>query len=89
MRRSRLSHRVQAWLPPETGNADQPGPSSNVYAFGMLMYELMFRREPDIKVSFSGRLRVVVCWPERATRKPGLRNSWTVQEANMSPPPFA
>ena len=46
-----LHDRIQAWLPPEAGNADQPGPSSNVYAFGMLMYELMFCREPDVEVS--------------------------------------
>ena len=38
--------RAQACLPPEAAKGKAPGPSSNVFAFGMLMYEVMFRREP-------------------------------------------
>ena len=38
--------RGQVCLPPEAAMGKAPGSSSNVYAFGMLMYEVLFRREP-------------------------------------------
>lgn len=38
--------RSKACLPPEAALGMAPGAYSNVYAFGMLMYEVLFRREP-------------------------------------------
>lgn len=41
-----LTCRLQYWRPPEALSGCQPGMESNVYAFGMLVYEVLLRREP-------------------------------------------
>ena len=39
-------HRLQYWRPPEALSGEKPGLRSNVYAYGMLIYEVLFHRVP-------------------------------------------
>jgi serine/threonine protein kinase len=41
-----LDHRLQYWRPPEALSGEESDIRSNVYAYGMLIYEVLFHRVP-------------------------------------------
>ena len=41
-----LGHRLQYWQAPEALSGENTGIRSNVYAYGMLIYEVLFHRVP-------------------------------------------
>lgn len=42
----RKGYRAPYWRAPEVLRGEAPSKASDVYAYGMLLYEVLFRREP-------------------------------------------
>ena len=42
----RKGYRAPYWRAPEVLRGEPPSKASDVYAYGMLLYEVLFRREP-------------------------------------------
>ena len=60
-----LDHRLQYWRPPEALTGEKPGMRSNVYAYGMLIYEVLLHRVPYQDENEEVSLMIVFTVPKR------------------------
>lgn len=52
----RKGYRAPYWRAPEVLRGEAPSKASDVYAYGMLLYEVLYRREPFEKENKEVRL---------------------------------
>lgn len=53
----RKGYKAPYWRAPELLRGEAPTKASDVYAYGMLLYEILYRREPFLKENVEVRLQ--------------------------------